>query len=311
MNNKAIELCIYAIGQLGRPYWLGGFGQEATEDLYQRTKDRLGINYPDYKSQLGKKVHDCCGLVKGFFWTPDADSTKYTYQKTMPDLGVDGQFDACTETGDINTIPEIKGILVFTQNMSHMGVYIGNDEVIEARGHDYGVVKTKLKSRNWAKWGKLKYLDYTDAEVAKPAKQTGNAQIMTFQTWINKYLPMQHLGTKLDVDGKFGPLTRKAAIKCLQYWLNKQYGTGLAVDGGYGPLTKAACKVLRKGSSGDGVYILQGLLYCHGYDPKGFDGSFGVYGGEGCLNAVKAFQADNGLEVDGEAGPLTFENLCV
>ena len=157
MQRKANDLCSYVSAQLGRPYWLGGFGQEATEDLYRRTQKRLGIDYPDYKVQLGKKVHDCCGLVKGFFWTPDADSTEYIYRKDVPDLGVDGFFAACTVFGPIRTIPETKGLLVFTGTMSHMGVYIGGGEVVEARGHAYGVVKTKLQDRNWAKWGSLPY----------------------------------------------------------------------------------------------------------------------------------------------------------
>ena len=34
----------------------------------------------------------------------------------------------------------------------HVGVYIGNGKVVEARGHAYGVVRTNLKSRPWSKW---------------------------------------------------------------------------------------------------------------------------------------------------------------
>ena len=312
----AIGLCEYAERQLGRPYWNGTFGQLASKDLYEQKKYGQKLDYGpwegDYEKAVGQKVHDCNGLFKGYLWCDGPDSGNYHYQNVMGDNTVKQIYNDSTAKGDLGSIPKVRGVLVFTKTFSHMGIYVGDGYVIEARGHAYGVVKTKLHERSWALWCKSKYVDYAGAEESDTPSQptSGSAQIMTFQTWINKYLPMQYLGAKLDVDGKFGPLTRKAAIKCLQYWLNKQYGTGLAVDGGYGPLTKAACKVLRKGSSGDGVYILQGLLYCHGYDPKGFDGSFGVYGGTGCLNAVKAFQADKGLEVDGEAGPLTFEKLC-
>ncbi len=46
----------------------------------------------------------------------------------------------------------------------HVGVYVGNGEVIEARGHAYGVVKTKLKARPWKQWGKLKWIEYVEEE---------------------------------------------------------------------------------------------------------------------------------------------------
>lgn len=41
-------------------------------------------------------------------------------------------------------------------------MYIGNGDVIEARGHAYGVVKTKLKDRAWTSWGKLPDLEYVE-----------------------------------------------------------------------------------------------------------------------------------------------------
>ena len=52
---------------------------------------------------------------------------------------------------------------------------------------------------------------------------------------------------------------------------------------------------LKKGSSGAAVKELQGLLIAKGYDPKGVDGQFGP----GCDAAVKKFQKDAGLKVNG------------
>lgn len=49
------------------------------------------------------------------------------------------------------------------------------------------------------------------------------------------------------------------------------------------------------------VKRLQQELVAWGYDPNGIDGSFGP----GCESAVKAFQKDNGLSVDGSVGPAT------
>ena len=301
-----IQLVEYCKAQVGRPYWLGGFGQAASRSLYDQNKNRLkyGPWEGDYEKAVGQKVHDCCGLIKGFVWTdgPDVPWRSGQYEiNGCKDWGVVDQYEHCTKKGNISSIPELPGLLVFTGSMSHMGVYIGNGEVIEARGHAYGVQRNKLKDRSFSLWGRLDCcIEYVEQ---------GNNKVKEFQQWLNSYLPIKYLGTKLEIDGRFGSASKKAAVKAYQYWLNSTYSAGLAVDGGYGPLTRAKAPLLVKGSKGPGVYILQGLLYAKGYDPKGFDGSFGVNGGTGCLNAVKAYQTAVGIEVDGKAGAETFGKL--
>ena len=54
------------------------------------------------------------------------------------------------------------------------------------------------------------------------------------------------------------------------------------------------------------VTQLQKELTAWGYDPNGIDGSFGP----GCEAAVKKFQQDNGLSVDGSVGPATKAKLA-
>lgn len=54
------------------------------------------------------------------------------------------------------------------------------------------------------------------------------------------------------------------------------------------------------------VTQLQKELQAWGYDPNGIDGSFGP----GCEEAVKKFQQDNGLSVDGSVGPATKKKLA-
>lgn len=60
---------------------------------------------------------------------------------------------------------------------------------------------------------------------------------------------------------------------------------------------------LRRGGNNPAwaVRRLQMELQARGYNPKGVDGSFGP----GCEAAVKAYQADAGLTVDGSCGPAT------
>ena len=168
-----IGLVEYAKRQLGRPYWYGTFGQLATKALHENRKKAYPKYYTasDFPKQYGKKVHDCIGLVKGYFWTKGADSTDYEYCKVFPDVSADEQYRRSTRKGNtISSLPEVPGVLVFMDG--HVGVYIGGGWVIEARGHRFGVVKTRLKDRPWERWAYIDELEYIkekpDANDTKP-----------------------------------------------------------------------------------------------------------------------------------------------
>ena len=112
-------------------------------------------------------------------------------------------------------------------------------------------------------------------------------------------------GYHLAVDNSPGPDTRKHLIMALQTELNRQYNRGLTVDGSFGPKTKAAVMYTKRGIVGNITWLVQSALYCKGYDPKGLDGSFGP----GMEAAVRKYQADHGLAVDGSAGQATQASL--
>lgn len=214
----------YAKAQLGKPYWYGTFGQAASKSVYNQKKKQYPVYYKwAYSSNVeGVKVHDCVGLIKGYLWCDSPTDTTPNYNG-LQDLSANMMKDACKITGNIDSMPEIPGLLVFMDH--HVGVYIGNGEVIEARGHAYGVVKTKLSSRKWISWGKCPYISYevdaTNDENKQSSKEAktvaidlltlrqgenrGNEQINTLQR-ILKALGFYNM----DVDGSFGPGTKKA-----------------------------------------------------------------------------------------------------
>lgn len=150
--------------------------------------------------------------------------------------------------------------------------------------------------------------------------------IKQFQQFINNNLPSAYLGTPLTVDGRCGPLTKTAAVKLIQYYLNGE-GANISVDGSFGPNSQNAFSryanrsttnhpgYIRKGDSGDWVRVLQGLLYCHNYNPGGFDGSYGTGGGTGCLYATNQFKFDNWIyeNTSGEdsLGPVGLNTMLV
>ena len=75
------------------------------------------------------------------------------YGHGCPDKSANGLFKLCKKTGPISKIPKTPGLIVWRSG--HIGISLDGEYAIEARGFNYGVVKTKIKNRNWEKWGML------------------------------------------------------------------------------------------------------------------------------------------------------------
>lgn len=93
----------------------------------------------------------------------------------------------------------------------------------------------------------------------------------------------------------------------LQSECNKQGFSNQTVDGIPGPNTLNGCPMLKKGSRGNITKIVQNRLISLGY-------SCGSYGADGVNGAdtqaaIKAFQRDKGLAVDGIVGRNTWTKL--
>lgn len=133
---------------------------------------------------------------------------------------------------------------------------------------------------------------------------TGNEIVKSGQTHANNFV-----GAGLKVDGICGAETKKAGVKVLQTGLNLTYKTGLVVDGVAGTKTSAAVKgkSVHKGDTNHLVTALEILLMLKGYNPNGVEnpGAFG----SGLDAAVRQYQKDNGLTVDGIGGEKTFKSL--
>ena len=101
-------------------------------------------------------------------------------------------------------MPELPGVLVFSSQ--HVGVYIGNGYVIEARGHAYGVVKTKLSSRGWKSWGKCPFIEYEEIQSNK------ENIVLSFQ---KAAIADGFTFPKYGADGCYGQETRSVMQKCV------------------------------------------------------------------------------------------------
>ena len=92
---------------------------------------------------------------------------------------------------------------------------------------------------------------------------------------------------------------------CLPDYASKTKTTPLPHPDPVFSMANAKVPVLKKGCKGKPVKVLQTILVFHGYDPKGVDGSFGP----GCDKALRAFQKDYKLDVDGSCGGATWGAL--
>lgn len=111
---------------------------------------------------LGKRVCDCIGLIKSYAWY-NADSGEIVAGSNgFTDCGANSIWSNVTESGPISNMPNTPGLAVWMDG--HIGVYIGNGEVIETQGTAYGVVKTELNGRGWTKWLKIPNIKYMEVK---------------------------------------------------------------------------------------------------------------------------------------------------
>lgn len=165
-NNGLIDYCK---AQVGKPYFYGTFGNTASKSLYTAKKKQYPKYYTwDYSSKYdGQRVHDCAGLIKGYLWSATPDSPpKYNAKE---DYGATAFYQHCAKKGTIASFDRIPGRLVFKgtpSKMTHVGVYVGGaeDAIIEAKGHAYGVIISKLDDK-WTHWGQCNLI----SEDATPA----------------------------------------------------------------------------------------------------------------------------------------------
>lgn len=113
----------------------------------------------------------------------------------------------------------------------------------------------------------------------------------------------------LIVDGIRGANTKRAGIRALQQGMNLDHHAGLILDGIWGPKSETALgrHTVRRGETQYMVTALEILLMLNGYFCNGVEnpGHFGA----GLEVAVRQYQKDHGLTVDGIAGYNTFKSL--
>ncbi len=129
----------------------------------------------ELRSCVGKDYYgvDCVGLIKSYYCSgkPNGGTGSPNYGAPgFPDVNANVMYDAAKVKGNIKTLPETPGVIVYCKSSPHVGVYIGDGWVIEStyssRGD--GVVKTKLSAFKWEYWFECPYINYVTTATTSP-----------------------------------------------------------------------------------------------------------------------------------------------
>jgi len=147
-------------------YMWGDYGRLLTADTIKAKANQYPSHYPkSYQDELIAQIEkkgigcDCTGLIKWFLWTNGDISTKPKYQSAT-DKAASGWYKAASVKGDISTLPEQPGLILWLSG--HCGVYVGDGDVIECTKSQFGngVVTTKVSDRKWVTWCECPYIEY-------------------------------------------------------------------------------------------------------------------------------------------------------
>ena len=163
----------------GWVYWYGTYCNPCTKSRLAGKTKQYPTHYKasrqaTYKKHIsqGKTCTDCVGLIKGYYWEKDG-AIKYK-RDGLPDTSASGMYRAAKVRGEISSMPEVPGLLVWTKDKGHVGVYVGGGYVVEARGFSYGVQRNLLSKRGFVYWGECPYIEYGSKTPAEPPESAND-----------------------------------------------------------------------------------------------------------------------------------------
>lgn len=155
MNKTRNQLIQFCLKKQGTPYVFGMKGQVLTEDaLLQLAAQYPNVFNKSYINQsrtfINRQCTDCSGLIS---WCTGIQKNSSEYRNTA------------VVTKNINELDEsMAGWALWKPG--HIGIYIGNGKCIEAKGIQYGTVKTDVSKTNWELALMLKDIDYGETALS-------------------------------------------------------------------------------------------------------------------------------------------------
>lgn len=230
---------------------------------------------------------DCVVSIKGLLWGFKADKNKahggaVYLSNGVADFGANEGIDYCIDKSrDFKNIIPGEYLCMKGTKYNHAGIYLGDGCVFECT--------TGWNARRCI-------ISSIDSDGNRYYQGVKNNAKWTYHGKL-KYIDYK--------DNSY-----KERVKELQRILNEQYHCNLDVDGSFGPKTSRLCMdhyLYFKKNAPIHIKWLQERLILLGYScgKSGVDGSFGY----DTLKAVKKFQKDKKLDVDGYVGANTSKKL--
>ena len=173
--------------QVGSIYVWGAQGETATESLIRNMetsktniKRALALYNKRVSEGIKPKMYDCSGLIVCYFLRNNLINN---------DTNASGLYSKCKV---IKKSDLAAGDLVFRHDgarIYHVGVYIGDNTVIHAKGRDVGVVKEKFSTNDWNRFGRYEKLQESEVKEMKVITKTSplmrGDDIKALQTALN------------------------------------------------------------------------------------------------------------------------------
>lgn len=156
---SADGLAEFAAAQEGCPYWRGGYGQTATLGLlnHRRWDDPGWFEGSGFLDDLGKRVFDDAGLIKGYLWSGTADARPYHDRDN--DWSCAMLYEHAAEKGGMDSFDNKNGRILYAgrtpETIDHAGVYSSDGYVYHAKDRACGVVKEVFRPEEWNFWSGL------------------------------------------------------------------------------------------------------------------------------------------------------------
>lgn len=237
----------YTAKHVGGPYIMGATAEKCTPKYRRSLAEGRSKDYADkitaYCPVLSGKQDDCDGCKwQGMIAHDCAQLTRHAAEAaglSLPSGATsqwqDGDWAA---KGLIATLPRGYVCILYHRKtgsdtvMSHTGIYIGDGVTIDSRGHKDGTVLGFVEDYPWTHWAILRGMECPEglATIAdRPTLRKGSKgnDVRDLQR------KLRASGYVLEIDGKFGEITRQAV-------LSYQGTHGLERDGIVGPMTWAA-----------------------------------------------------------------------
>lgn len=218
-NLTGKDLAKFVQTKIGTPYV---YGAKLSYGIFTKGQlDSLSKAYPSNftssyiakaKKYVGLICTDCSGLIAGY---------------TGKLMGSAQMYSSASKRGlivDVNKAP-VGAVLWHT---GHVGVKIDDTYCVEAKGINYGTVKSKIKDCKWTHWLLFDYMEYEEVKAnttnkpknpyAEPAFTIKKGMNSEFVKWVQfelleaGYVKFK-VGTKtktLTIDGDFGDITETA-----------------------------------------------------------------------------------------------------